>query len=157
MSRFEQNTNATKLPQNDNQSSKPKLAIKSNVDNQTPETVSEIIDQMGFGLHQIVTVGIITAVYTSQDSSTIYTAYLSSRLYVEEQLSIQTEAFMSSSFYVGYALSFPIWGFMGDKFGRKRAMVLSCLFSFAFSLLTCLSPNVYWITVFRFGVALSRG
>ena len=54
-------------------------------------------------------------------------------------------------------ISSPFWGKLSDRFGRKRALIISGIFLFFYGFLSTFSPSYSWILCLRFMVGFNIG
>ena len=120
-------------------------------------TTREIIDHLGFGKAQILTCSILSLSYIGGFSAIQLQPFLSARLYVEMQLSPYVEALLGSLSLAGLFFSSLPFGIISDRFGRKKATLLTCFLTTFWNLMSCVAPNITWIVICRLMVSVSRG
>ena len=54
-------------------------------------------------------------------------------------------------------ISSTFWGKLSDRFGRKRALIISGIFLFFYGFLSTFSPSYGWILCLRFMVGFNIG
>eukprot|EP01025_Chloroclados_australasicus_P039558 TRINITY_DN4101_c0_g1_i10.p1 TRINITY_DN4101_c0_g1~~TRINITY_DN4101_c0_g1_i10.p1 ORF type:complete len:522 (-),score=40.31 TRINITY_DN4101_c0_g1_i10:308-1873(-) len=67
---------------------------------------------------------------------------------------LQCEAYWAqisqALFFAGFLVGCGFFGWIADKYGRKRAMLLSLIVSSTFGMLTAVAPSIYWYGILRF-------
>ena len=59
--------------------------------------------------------------------------------------------------YIGMMFSSTFWGHVSDKYGRRRALLLSGIYLFVYGLLSSFSTSYEWILFLRFLVGFNIG
>ena len=60
-------------------------------------------------------------------------------------------------FFAGMMISSTFWGKLSDRFGRKRALIISGIFLFFYGFLCSFAPTYGWILCLRFMVGFNIG
>ncbi len=72
-------------------------------------------------------------------------------------LSVTQASWVVSIWLIGIMFGAFIFGYLADRFGRKRLFILTLVMYSFFTLLTALSPNYFFLLVFRFLTAIGVG
>ena len=59
--------------------------------------------------------------------------------------------------FLGMMISSAFWGKLSDRFGRKRALIISGIFLFFYGFLSTFAPSYGWILCLRFMVGFNIG
>ena len=70
-------------------------------------------------------------------------------------ITLREQGFIYSVGYIGIVLTSHFWGFLADTWGRRKVLLLSTFFTFAFGTMSSLSVNGTMMLVTRFAVGLS--
>jgi len=67
------------------------------------------------------------------------------------------QAFLTTIVFIGMMISSAFWGKLSDRFGRKRALIISGIFLFFYGFLSTFAPSYGWILCLRFMVGFNIG
>ena len=122
-----------------------------------PYTTTELIQKIGFGKAQLIMISILFLSWFSEASEIMIMPILSTRLYAQWNLSPNYEAALGAFSYAGFAISYPIWGVIGDLVGRRRALLLACLWVLIWATACTFAANMDQLLIFRLLYSLAGG
>ena len=139
-------------------------------------TVTQAVNSIGFGKFQIVLSFIVGLCWMADSMEMMILSILPLALQCEwginnyKQALLTTVVFIgiqshpllvslihSLSLFPGMMISSTFWGKLSDRFGRKRALIISGIFLFFYGFLSTFSPSYGWILCLRFMVGFNIG
>ena len=139
-------------------------------------TVTQAVNNIGFGKFQIVLSFIVGLCWMADSMEMMILSILPLALQCEwginnyKQALLTTVVFIgiqshpllvslihSLSLFPGMMISSTFWGKLSDRFGRKRALIISGIFLFFYGFLSTFSPSYGWILCLRFMVGFNIG
>jgi MFS family permease len=112
-------------------------------------TTDEAVEQVGFGLFHLLLTVFAGLNWFMAGFLILILSILSELLKCEWGLSVEEEALLTSLFFLGILVGSQFWGFMGDRYGRKKAIVLTNGLTSVFGILSSFSPYYGWLLVMR--------
>ncbi|ESO95523.1 hypothetical protein LOTGIDRAFT_160688 [Lottia gigantea] len=112
-------------------------------------TVEDAVEAIGLGWFQMrlyVVCGIITA---ADALEMLLLAVLSPVVRCVWGLKDYEVAIITTIVFTGMGLMAPLWGFIGDRYGRKKALLMIVFWIAYFGLLTAATPNYTWLLILR--------
>ena len=110
-----------------------------------------------FGRFQII-LSFVTGLCWMADSMEIMIlSILSPALHCEWGASQYKQAILTTVVFAGMMLSSAFWGKVSDKFGRRKALLISSFYLFFYGFLSAFAKNYTWILFLRFLVGFNIG
>jgi len=78
-------------------------------------------------------------------------------LLCEWELELWQEAFLTTVVFLGFLIGSPIFGYCGDRFGRRKSLLISSLWTFVFGAASAFSPNFATLLALRFFTGFGVG
>ena len=122
-----------------------------------PYTTTELIQKIGFGKAQLIMISLLFLCWFSEASEIMIMPILSTRLYAQWNLSPHYEAALGAFSYAGFAISYPIWGIIADFVGRRRGLLLACLWVLIWVTACAFAANMTQLLIFRLMYSLAGG
>ena len=120
-------------------------------------TVSQAVNTLGFGKFQII-LSFVTGLCWMADSMEIMIlSILSPALHCEWGASQYKQAILTTVVFAGMMLSSAFWGKVSDKFGRRKALLISSFYLFFYGFMSAFAKNYSWILFLRFLVGFNIG
>ncbi|KAK3606569.1 hypothetical protein CHS0354_041539 [Potamilus streckersoni] len=119
--------------------------------NQSGETftVEQGVETIGFGLFQLRLYAICGLFSAADSLEMMLLAVLSPVLRCEWQLEQYQVAFITTVVFIGMCIMAPVWGFIGDRFGRRKTLIIISVWIGYYGFLTTFSPSYAWILILR--------
>ena len=88
-------------------------------------TVNQAVNALGFGKFQVILSFVIGLCWMADSMEIMILSILSPALHCEWGVSQYRQAFLTTVVFVGMMFSSAFWGQVSDKYGRRRALLLS--------------------------------
>jgi len=121
------------------------------------QTLQARIDEIGFGLFQIIVLVCTGGIMFSEGAEVLVMGSITTLVSKEWHLSAFTRGFMVSIVFVGFACGNLVSGRLGDGFGRKRSIMISYVMIFVGGMLTSKADNAEVMVMLRFFVGVGCG
>jgi len=131
----------------------------SDIESSIPSTYTaeQAIEHYGFGTFQIFLLLLCGTVWMVDAMEIILLSFLMPTIKKEWNLSSFQSSAIGSVAFFGMIFGAYFWGFVSDRVGRKVAIAGMLVFTLVFGVASSLSPNFWFLLVFRglvgFGVA----
>ena len=126
-----------------------------------PETqridVRQIVDEQRVGIFNITLLVVSTLILTCDGFGIFAAAYAAPELVKEWQVAPSALGPFLTASVVGLMFGAPLLGYFGDRFGRKKAIILGTLIFAGFTLLATPATSLHQLMVLRFVVGLGLG
>lgn len=93
----------------------------------------------------------------SEGADTILVAVVATLIVASFHVSPALLGVLLASVYVGQLIGAPIFGVLGDKFGRKRSLIISLALSGLLSIVTAYAQNFTWLLIARMLTGIGIG
>jgi len=120
-------------------------------------TVTQAVNALGFGKFQIILSFVTGLCWMADSMEVMILSILSPALHCEWGVSQYKQAFLTTVVFIGMMFSSAFWGQVSDKYGRRRALLLSAIYLFVYGFLSSFSTSYGWILFLRFLVGFSIG
>jgi putative MFS transporter len=120
-------------------------------------TIDEIYDLLGFGWFQIQLLLIVGISMACDAMEITMLSFIQECVALEWDLSSTMESALTGAVFAGQVLGMMFLGPFGDIYGRRAAILFGWFFVVVFGLASCLSPNIYYLIVFRALVGIGIG
>lgn len=120
-------------------------------------TVTQAVNSIGFGRFQIILSFIVGLCWMADSMEMMILSILPLALQCEWGINHYRQAFLTTIVFIGMMISSTFWGKLSDRFGRKRALIISGIFLFFYGFLSTFSPSYGWILCLRFMVGFNIG
>ena len=113
-------------------------------------TVTQAINNIGFGRFQIVLSFVVGLCWMADSMEMMILSILPLALHCEWGINQYRQAFLTTIVFIGMMISSTFWGKISDRFGRKQALIVSGIFLFFYGFLSTFSPSYPWILCLRY-------
>ena len=120
-------------------------------------TVSHAVNQLGFGKFQIILSFVTGLCWMADSMEVMILSILSPALHCEWGASQYKQAILTTVVFAGMMLSSAFWGKVSDKFGRRKALLISSFYLFFYGFMSAFAKNYSWILFLRFLVGFNIG
>ena len=120
-------------------------------------TITNVVNNIGFGRFQIILSFIVGLCWMADSMEMMILSILPLALHCEWGINQYRQAFLTTIVFIGMMISSTFWGKLSDRFGRKRALIISGIFLFFYGFLSTFSPSYGWILCLRFMVGFNIG
>ncbi|XP_061658048.1 synaptic vesicle 2-related protein isoform X2 [Syngnathoides biaculeatus] len=120
--------------------------------NPTPESsfsLNEALDALGFGRFQWKLLFLTGFSWVADAMEMMILSVVGPQLHCEWTLPAYKVALVTSVVFAGMGISSPLWGNLSDKYGRKKGLTVCIFWTFYYSVLSTLAPDVGWILLLR--------
>jgi len=121
------------------------------------EAVAEAIEELGFGLYQMVPLLLTGGIYLAEGAEMLVMGSLTSLLHSHWDLSPAIKGGMVSVVFIGFAVGNFISGQIGDRFGRRISIMIAYTMLFLFGFATAMSHGPVMMITLRFFVGAGCG
>ena len=120
-------------------------------------TLDDVIDHFGWGKFSWKLMAIVGLCYASDGIELTLISIITPILQCQWNLSSFQASATSSCLFLGMGIGSTYWGWLGDKYGRKKVMIISVAITCYFALLCADSPGYVWFLLLRFFVGIGTG
>ena len=118
-------------------------------------SVDRAIETVGLGQFQYKILLASAFLFMSDAMEMMLLSFVSPTLRCDWDLPDGESGLVTVVVFLGFMLGAPFWGIVADRLGRKLAMILGCVGTVGFGLLSALSPNIEVLCILRFGVGFA--
>jgi AAHS family 4-hydroxybenzoate transporter-like MFS transporter len=126
-----------------------------------PETqridVRQLVDEQRIGIFNITIVVVSTLLMTCDGYDIFAAAFVAPELVKEWHVAPSALGPFLTASVVGLLFGAPLLGYFGDRFGRKKAIIIGTLFYGGFTLLATPATSLHQLMVLRFVAGLGIG